>query len=261
MSGQQHMDGNKPASENPAADEVRDTLGAGAGDDASGKAAGGPPGESGEHVAPPADAALALEKERAILEEQVLDLKDKLLRAHAEMDNLRKRTEREKADTAKYAITKFALDMVAINDNLTRAMDAAGAPDTHTAEVKGLYEGVALTAQELDNALERHGVVKIETEGEMFDPHLHQAMMEQPDPSVPSGTILQVFQNGYMVGERVLRPSMVVVARGGMKPKPEGADSAATPAQPETSDPAQPSEDAATEQPTGNTGPGDNPST
>lgn len=160
--------------------------------------------------------------EIAALEAQVKDLTDRLLRAHAEMENLRKRTERDKADTAKYAITKFALDMVGISDNLQRALDAAGKPEEQAAEVKAMFEGVALTGQELGKALERHGVMKIEALGKIFDPHLHQAMMEQPNPEVPSGTILQVFQDGFIIGERVLRPSMVVVARGGMKPKPAG---------------------------------------
>ena len=240
MSGQQDMDGNKPASEATESEAITPEAQNG---EATGQTAAHEAGTTGT-----SDPATAAEIERAALESQVRDLTDRLLRAHAEMDNMRKRSEREKSDISKYAITKFALDMVAINDNLVRAMDAAGAPDTHTAEVKGLYEGVALTAQELGKALHRHGVVRIETEGRIFDPHLHQAMMEQPDPSVPSGTILQVFQDGFMVGDRVLRPAMVVVARGGMKPKPEGGESPGTPQQAEQAERAEPpAEDASTE--------------
>jgi len=159
-----------------------------------------------------------LEKERLRQEHEIKDLTDRLMRAHAEMENLRKRTEREKADMSKYAITKFAMDVLAIGDNLQRAMDAAGDPANHSEEVRGLYDGVALTAQDFAKALEKNGVSRIEAKGAIFDPNRHQAMMEQQDPSVPSGTIMQVFQEGYTIGERVLRPSMVVVARGGAKP-------------------------------------------
>lgn len=171
-----------------------------------------------------AELIAGLEKERLRLEKEVADYKDRLLRAHAEMDNVRKRTEREKSDATKYGITKFSMDMLSVADNLQRAMDAVSDPSTLEDNVKAMYDGVALTAQELGNALDKNGVTKIASQGAIFDPHLHQAMMEQPDASVPSGTILQVFQEGYTIGERVLRPAMVVVARGGMKPpKPEAA--------------------------------------
>lgn len=185
---------------------------------------GEPPGEAGptDPVEFSKDELLAeLEKERLAQEDKLRDMNDRLLRAHAEMDNLRKRTEREKSDTAKYAITKFALDVVTIGDNLKRAMDAAGPEDQRSDDVKGMYEGIALTAQELTKTVEKHGVAQIPALGEIFDPHLHQAMMEQPNKEVPSGTILQVFQEGYRIGDRVLRPSMVVVARGGAKPQKE----------------------------------------
>lgn len=163
-----------------------------------------------------------LETERLRLEKEAADYKDRLLRAHAEMDNVRKRTEREKADASKYAITKFAMDILSVADNLQRAMDAVPNSETLEDNVKAMYDGVALTAQELAKTLEKNGVIQVPAKDQIFDPHLHQAMMEQPDPSVPSGTILQVFQNGYTIGDRVLRPAMVVVARGGAKPaKPE----------------------------------------
>ncbi len=226
MTGHHETDGKPDVSEadapNPKPDTPQDPSKADAAATGQGAASRGPEPEA-ETTKDAADPAKAI----AALEVQVSDLTDRLLRAHAEMDNLRKRTEREKADTAKYAITKFALDMVAIGDNLQRATDAAGAPESHTAEMKAVFEGVALTSQELGKALTKHGVEKIEAQGKLFDPHLHQAMMEQPNPEVPSGTILQVFQDGYRIGERVLRPSMVVVARGGMKPKP-AAEAAGT---------------------------------
>ncbi|MEO1793970.1 MAG: nucleotide exchange factor GrpE, partial [Pseudomonadota bacterium] len=166
----------------------------------------------------------ALEKERLAQDDQLREMNDRLLRVHAEMDNVRKRTEREKSDTAKYAISKFALDVLGIGDNLKRAMDAAGPSDAMGDDVKGLFEGLKLTEQELLKTVEKHGVIRIEAMGQIFDPHMHQAMLEQPNPDVPSGTIVQVFQEGFKIGDRVLRPAMVVVARGGAKPaKPDAS--------------------------------------
>ncbi|MGI9422440.1 MAG: nucleotide exchange factor GrpE [Hyphomicrobiaceae bacterium] len=165
------------------------------------------------------DPAIATEAKIAELENQVAEMKDRYLRAYADSDNLRKRTEREKADISKYAVTNFARDMVAISDNLRRAIEAVGtAKEEQSSTMKALVDGVVLTDQELQKALEKHGVRQITAKGEIFDPHKHQAVMEQDDPSVAAGTILQVFQEGYEIGERVLRPSMVVVAKGGAKP-------------------------------------------
>lgn len=179
-----------------------------------------------------------LETERLRQDEEIKSLKDRVLRTAAEMENLRKRTEKEKADSAKYAITKFSMDVVTIGDNLQRAMDAAGSPDDMSEDVKGLYDGLQLTAQELEKSLAKNGVKRIEALGNLFDPHLHQAIMENPDPSVTSGTILQVFQEGYTIGERVLRPSMVVVARGGPKIVKEAADTeTAQPTKPARAEP------------------------
>lgn len=161
------------------------------------------------------------------LEAQVADLTDRLLRAHAEMDNLRKRTEREKEEMAKYAISKFARDVLAVGDNLKRAIDAvpAGAADADPA-LKALIDGVALTEREFINALERNGIKRINPEGEPFNPHQHQAMTEMEKPDVPPGTVVQVYQPGYIIEDRVLRPAMVIVAKGGAKPdKPEESPS------------------------------------
>jgi molecular chaperone GrpE len=155
----------------------------------------------------------------AEFEAQIKDLTDRLLRAHAEMDNMRKRAERDKIDMAKYAITKFARDIVGVGDNFQRAIAAvpAGAAERDPA-LKSLLEGVEMTERELLNVLERHGVKRIDPKGDPFNPHFHQAMMEQHNAEVPAGTVVQVYQPGYSIEDRVLRPAMVVVAKGGPKP-------------------------------------------
>lgn len=160
------------------------------------------------------------------LERENADLKDRLLRALAEMENLRRRTERELQDQRAYSITKFATDIVGTADNLRRALDAVPKSDGESednAAIKALVDGVELTERELLKAFERHGVKKREPVGERFDPHKDQAVFEIPDESVASGTVLQVMQAGYMIGERVLRPSMVGVSKGGpaRAPSPE----------------------------------------
>lgn len=165
----------------------------------------------------------------AVLEGRIADLTDRLLRAHAEMDNLRKRTEREKDETAKYAISKFLRDVLSVGDNLQRAIAAvpAGAADADPA-LKALVDGVSMTEREFLNALERNGVKRIDPEGQPFNPHQHQAMVEIEQPDVAPGTVVQVYQPGYILGgDRVLRPAMVVVAKGGQKNAPE--DKAAAP--------------------------------
>lgn len=160
------------------------------------------------------------------LKAQVADLEDRLLRAHAEMDNIRKRTEREKSDAHKYAVTRFAQDIVTVGDNFQRAIDAvpSGAAE-ETPALKSFLEGVTLTERELVNVLERHGIKRIDPRGEPFNPHLHQAVMEDPNAIVAAGTVTQVFQVGYLIEDRVLRPAMVVVAKGAVRPmQPAGAD-------------------------------------
>lgn len=153
------------------------------------------------------------------LQGQVADLTDRLLRAHAEMENLRKRAEREREETAKYAISKFARDVVAVADNFERAIQAVPADAAEQDTVlKSLVEGVSMTEREFLNVLERHGVRRLNPKGEAFNPHQHQAMMEMENAEVVSGTVLEVFQCGYLIENRVLRPAMVVVAKGGPKP-------------------------------------------
>ena len=147
------------------------------------------------------------------------DYKDKHLRALAEMENMRKRTERQIADMRHYGIAAFANDVLAVADNMHRALEAAGPElrNSTDAGVKSFIEGVELTERDLLKSLEKHGVKKFDPLGERFDPNRHQAMYEVADPSLPAGTIAQVMQAGYTIGERVLRPALVAVAKGGPK--------------------------------------------
>ncbi|ABE61054.1 GrpE protein [Nitrobacter hamburgensis X14] len=153
------------------------------------------------------------------LAKEVAEAKDRMLRTLAEMENLRKRTAREVSDARTYGISGFARDVLDIADNLQRALDAVPTEARAAADpgLKALIEGVELTERSLHNALEKHGVKKFDPAGEKFDPNVHQAMYEIPDPSVPVGTIAQVIQAGYTIGERVLRPALVGVAKGGAK--------------------------------------------
>jgi molecular chaperone GrpE len=156
------------------------------------------------------------------------DLRDRFLRLAAEMDNLRRRTDREVKDAKSYAVTGFARDMLSVSDNLRRAIETlpeearAAADATMTA----LIEGVEMTERGMLATLERHGVRKIEAEGQKFDPNFHQAMFEVPNPNVPNNTVVQVVQAGYAIGERVLRPAMVGVAKGGPKAEAAAEDAA-----------------------------------
>jgi molecular chaperone GrpE len=163
------------------------------------------------------DLAEALAREAA-------DLKDKLLRTLAEMENLRRRTEREVAESRIYGVASFARDILAIADNMDRAMQTLRAElkDKADAGVKALLDGVELTERELLKVLEKHGVRKFEPQPrEKFDPNLHQAMYEVQDPTLPPGTVAKVVQAGYMIGDRMLRPALVAVARGGPKAAPD----------------------------------------
>ncbi len=145
------------------------------------------------------------------------ELRDRVLRTAAEMENLRKRTERDVADTRSYAISGFARDMLSATDALSRALTMlpAEARESNDPTVKSLIEGIELAEREMQRLLAKHGVTPIEAEGQKFDPHRHQAMFEVPDPSRPEGTVVQVVQAGYAIGDRVLRPAMVGVSKGG----------------------------------------------
>jgi molecular chaperone GrpE len=153
------------------------------------------------------------------LQKEAADARDRMLRTLAEMENLRKRTSREVADARLYGITGFARDVLEIADNMQRALDAVPEEARANADpgLKALIEGVELTERSLLNALEKHGVKKFDPQGQKFDPNFQQAMFEVPDPSVPAGTVVQVVQAGFLIGERVLRPALVGVSKGGAK--------------------------------------------
>ncbi len=169
------------------------------------------------------------------------EYKDKLLRVLAEMENLRRRTEREIADTRVYGISAFARDILAVADNMERALQALDAEirEKADASVKASLDGVELTERELHKVLEKHGVKKFEPMGEKFDPNLHQAMFEMQDPARPAGTVAQVVQPGYKIGERILRPALVAVAKGGPKATAEAPanDNVGAPSQDPQKDP------------------------
>ena len=174
----------------PQDDQRQTTVEAGA--DAPQKAAHG-----AEPMVDPVDEALAL------LTAERDELKDRMLRTLAEMENLRRRTEREVADARSYAVTNFARDVLNVADNIRRALDSvpAEARDGADGALKGLIDGIELTERDLSKSLDRHGVKRVEPEGQRFDPHRHQAMFEVPNPEVPSGTVVQVVQAGYVIGE------------------------------------------------------------
>lgn len=182
-------------------------------------------------VAEPANENEMPAAEQSALAAQLSELRDKYLRAVAEAENVRKRAERDVAEVRVYGISAFARDMLAVADNLSRALDAIDPQARASAEgtLKALLDGVELTQKDLQKALAKHGVRKLEPEGEKFDPNFHQAMFEVPSPDVPAGTVVQVMQPGYAIAERVLRPALVAVAKGG--PKPAAAESPSEPAE------------------------------
>jgi len=179
-------------------------------DDLDAPGASAPNGAEPHETAPAEEAFEALQAERA-------ELKDKLLRSFADMENLRRRTEREVADAKAYAVTAFARDMLNVADNLRRTLESVPQDAEAAGPLKALVEGVELTERDFLKTLERYGVRRIDPIGERFDPNLHQAMFEAPNPELPNGTVFQVVQAGYVIGERVLRPALVGVAKGGPK--------------------------------------------
>ncbi len=161
------------------------------------------------------DPFVVLEKLKA----ENADAKDKLLRTLAEMENLRRRTEREVADAKIYGVTSLARDMLVFADNLTRALESLPAETREKADAaaKAFIEGIELTQKDFQSRLARHGIKKLDPQGSKFDPNLHEALFEIPDESVPSGTVLQVVEGGYAIGDRVLRPAKVGISKGGPK--------------------------------------------
>lgn len=155
-----------------------------------------------------------LAHDNAALQNEVGKLKDQLLRALAETDNIRKRAQKEQEDMAKYATTNFARDLLAVSDNLRRALDSVSEEDQGQSPVlKSLCEGVGFVEQELLSAFEKHNIKKISPLGEKFDHQYHQAMMEQEGTESEPGTVVQVMQEGYAIHDRLLRPAMVAVAK------------------------------------------------
>jgi molecular chaperone GrpE len=165
----------------------------------------------------PAEAAAAELAERLNKSEaELADTKDKLLRALAETENQRRRAQRDSENARKYAATNFAKDMLDVADNLRRAIGSLDPASLQDDRAKALVEGVAATERALLAALERHGIKRIDPEiGEKFDPHSHEAMFEVPNTGKPGGSIVQVVQAGYRMHDRLLRPAMVGVAKGG----------------------------------------------
>ncbi len=160
------------------------------------------------------------------LEAEKNELKENFLRAHADMENLRKRSAAEIEKRSKFAISDFARQLLPVADNLARALASllADEKEHHPESIQNLIAGIKLTQKELDTALEKNGVRKVGGLGKVFDPNFHQVVQEKEDKSVPAGTILEEWQTGYTIGDRVLREAMVVVAKGGLKPgetKPE----------------------------------------
>ena len=176
--------------------------------------------QNGNGAPEPAAQAQAAPDPVAAAQREAAEYKDKLLRTLAEMENLRRRTEREVADARTYGIASFARDVLAVADNMHRALEAIGPElrEEGEAKVKSLIEGVELTERELLKNLEKYGVRKFSPQGEKFDPNVHQAMYEVPQADVPPGHVAQVVHAGYMIGDRVLRPALVGVAKAAPKP-------------------------------------------
>ena len=173
------------------------------------------PGAGAPAAQPPGEATAAAER-TAELEAEVTSLKDRLLRTLAEMENLRKRTERETADARQYAVASFARDMLTVSDNLTRAIAAVPAEArANDPALATLIEGVEVTERSLEQTLTKFGVRPVEAAGQKFDPAFHQAMYEVANSEKPAGTVVEVIQPGYRIGDRVLRPALVAISKGG----------------------------------------------
>lgn len=189
--------------------------------------AGPAPEAAAPPEAQPEASAVAQPEALAVAEAEKADLRDKLLRALADVENIRRRTDREIADARTYAVTGFARDMLTVADNIRRALESVP-EEVRAADspARALVEGIELTERDLLKTLERHGVRPVEPDNQKFDPNLHQAMFEVPNPEVPNGTVVQVVQPGYTIAGRVLRPALVGVSKGGPKPAAAEGDPA-----------------------------------
>jgi molecular chaperone GrpE len=182
-------------------------------------------GQVGEGRAGEAAAGGDLEAENEQLRAEATSLKDQLLRALAEIENTRRRFQRDREDFARHAAAPLAKEVLPVADNLARAL--AAVPQEALAQdeaLRNLVEGIAATERQLVSALERHNIKRIEPEGEKFDSHRHQAMFEVPDTGKPAGTVVQVLQPGYILHDRLLRPALVGVAKGGAPAAADGGD-------------------------------------
>lgn len=149
---------------------------------------------------------------------QVAALKDQLLRAMADAENLRRRTRKEIEDAGKYAVGNFAKEMLTVADNFQRALESVPI-ETADTNLKNLLTGIEATQRQMLAAFERFGIKKLSPLGQTFDPNLHRVMMEMDDPSQPPGTVAQVLQEGYVIHDRLLREALVAVTKGGAMPQ------------------------------------------
>ena len=172
-------------------------------------------GEAGIGEFPDEGAAASPEERLAAVETELADTKDRLLRALAETENTRRRLQREREEAQKYAIGGFAKDLLSSVDNLRRALEAMPEAEVKDARTQSLRDGVAAIERELLAAFERHGLQRIDPQGERFDHNFHQAIFEAERPGASAGTVIEVLQPGYVLHDRLLRPAMVGVAKAG----------------------------------------------
>lgn len=199
-------DKDEPAGAGPSAAPANDTAANDTGDSATAEF-------------PDEDAAATPEMRLAAVEAELADSKDRLLRALAETENVRRRLQRERDDAQKYAVGTFAKDLLSVIDNLRRALEAMPEAEVKDQRTRSLRDGVAATERELLAAFERHGLKRIDPRGERFDHNFHQAIFEVERPDLPAGTVVEVLQPGYLLHDRLLRPAMVGVAKGGGAPR------------------------------------------
>ncbi len=195
-------------------------------DEAATAAAGAPPANDTTEL-PDEGVETTPDQRLATVEAELAEAKDRLLRALAEAENTRRRFQREREDTLKYAISGFAKELLSPVDNLRRALESLPESEVQDQRVRGLLEGIAATERELLGAFERNGLRRIDPKGERFDHNFHQAIFEAERPDMPAGTVVEVLQPGYVLHDRLLRPAMVGVAKGGAKPAAEDNESAA----------------------------------
>jgi len=184
-----------------------------AGRPANDRGSGDDPGDEDARDIADNGAPASPEARLAAVDAELADTKDRLLRALAEAENVRRRFQREREDAQKYAISGFAKDLLSTVDNLRRALDAVPEGEVTDPRTRSLLDGVAATERELVAAFERHGLRRIDPQGERFDHNFHQAIFEVERPGAPAGTVIEVLQPGYVLHDRLLRPAMVGVAK------------------------------------------------